>query len=405
MDDKPSSRDATVVQPGEELWRHPDPTSTYMWHFLQKIKQDNKTLPLETYHDLHQWSIDHIADFWAAAWQYVGIRASRPYDEVGLFLVVTLSRDTHSYAQVVSDEAILYPRPSFFEGARLNFAENLLFPTQEVDPDSPAIIAATEVTRETVSWTQLRERVRQCRTGMLAANVRTGDRVAGFVANHTNALVAMLAATSIGAIWTAVSPDTGVTAVLDRMKQIEPVMLLCDNAVIYNGKVHPTLPKVEEIALSLPTLHSLVILETVPSCSSQISNTALTGKVVTYADFISTQRHNGPLEFEQLPPDHPVYILYSSGTTGAPKCIVHGAIGTLLQHKKEHVLQCDIHPGDRLFYFTTCTWMMWHWLVSGLASGATLILYDGSPFRYRDSLSQDESFPDDLAMPLSLIHI
>lgn len=140
----------------------------------------------------------------------------------------------------------MFQRPAFFPSARLNFAENLLFPTQKVNSDGPAIIAATETGRETVTWTELRERVRLCQSGMIAANVQAGDRVAGFVANHTNALVAMLAATSLGAIWTAVSPDTGVTAVLDRMTQIEPVLLLCDNAVIYNGKTHPTLPKVEE---------------------------------------------------------------------------------------------------------------------------------------------------------------
>ena len=289
----------------------------------------------------------------------------------------------------------MFPRSSWFQGAKLNFAENLLFPTQKVDPSGPAIIAATEISRETVTWEDLRERVRQCQAGMIAANVRVGDRVAGFVANHTNALVAMLAATSLGAIWTAVSPDTGVTAVLDRMKQIEPVMLLCDNAVIYNGKTHPTLPKVEEIAMSLPTLRQVVIFETVPSFATNLSNHALKEKVITYEQFKSSSAaSSSKLEFKQLDPDHPVYILYSSGTTGAPKCIVHGAIGTLIQHKKEHILQCDIRPSDRLFYFTTCTWMMWHWLVSGLASGATLILYDGSPFRYISSADANTSNPD-----------
>ena len=231
---------------------------------------------------------------------------------------------------------------------------------------------------------------------MIAAKVQPGDRVAGFVANHTNALVAMLAASSLGAIWTAVSPDTGVTAVLDRMQQIEPVMLLCDNAVIYNGKTHPTLPKVEEICLALPSLRVIVVFETVPSFESEISNTSLADRVTTYQDFKTVHPASEVLEFKQLEPDHPVYILYSSGTTGAPKCIVHGAIGTLLQHKKEHILHCDIRPGDRLFYFTTCTWMMWHWLVSGLASGATLILYDGSPFRYK---AGGESVVDEMAMP------
>lgn len=289
----------------------------------------------------------------------------------------------------------MFPRPSFFRGAKLNFAENLLFPPQAPNSDSPAIIAATETDRETVTWAELRERVRLCQSGMLATGIKPGDRVAGYVANHTNALVAMLAATSLGAIWTAISPDTGVTAVLDRLTQIEPVILFADNASLYNGKTHPTIPKVQEIGSSLPSLRALVIFPTVPSVSAQIDATSLAGIVVSYDSFVKKDAAPQEIIFTQLPPDHPVYILYSSGTTGAPKCIVHGAIGTLIQHKKEHILHCDILPGDRLFYFTTCTWMMWHWLVSGLASGATLVLYDGSPFRY---VTDGKSVADDLAM-------
>lgn len=214
----------------------------------------------------------------------------------------------------------MFPRPSFFRGAKLNFAENLLYPPQAPDPDSPAVLAATETGRETVTWAELRERVRLCQSGMVAYGVQAGDRVAGFVANHTNALVAMLAATSLGAIWTAVSPDTGVTAVLDRMAQIEPVVLLCDNAVMYNGKVHPTLAKVGEIAASLPSLRAIVIFQTVTSVGTELASTTLTAKTYTYESFCAKSDGTARLEFTQLPPDHPVYILYSSGTTGAPKC-------------------------------------------------------------------------------------
>ena len=233
---------------------------------------------------------------------------------------------------------------------------------------------------------------------MLALNVKHGDRVAGYVANHVNALVAMLAATSIGALWTAVSPDTGVHAVLERLAQIEPSLLFADESSAYNGKTHPVVPKVAEIASSLPSLSAVVIFQT--SSQPDLSSVHLSsGHVYNYASFLRLGPGSSQLSFTHLDPDHPVYILYSSGTTGAPKCIVHGAIGTLIQHKKEHALHCSIGPQSRLFYFTTCTWMMWHWLVSGLASGATIVLYDGSPFRYVDTSSDVGSKPDDLAMP------
>ncbi|KAF2724837.1 acetoacetate-CoA ligase [Polychaeton citri CBS 116435] len=366
---------------GSLLWEHASPESTRMWEFLQSVnKKHGKSF--KTYEELYQWSIDNIADLWGDVWQFCGIQASQPYKSV------------------ISDTKTMYPRPAWFEGAKMNFAENLLFPTQEIREDGPAVIAATETTRETVSWKELRERVQHCQSGMLALGLKANERVAGYVANHTNALVAMLAATSLGAIWTAVSPDTGVTAVLDRMQQIEPSILFTDNAVLYNGKTHPVLPKVKEIIAQLPTLRATIIFETVSSMDSSIDDPPAEDrdKIFTYASFTSMNPSpSTSLYFEQLDPDHPVYILYSSGTTGAPKCIVHGAIGTLLQHKKEHILQSDIRPGERLFYFTTCTWMMWHWLVSGLASGATLILYDGSPFMYRDS--SGGSVKDDLAMP------
>lgn len=362
------------------LWRHPSPSSTQLYRFLQSVNKQH-SLSLTTYAELHQWSISHIAQSWASIFDFVGIRTSSPYREI------------------VSDERKMFPRPAWFSGAKLNFAENLLFPTQEVDEDSPAVIAATELTRETVTWKELRERVRKCQGGLKKLKVGKGDRVAGYVANHTNALVAMLAASSLGAIWTAVSPDTGVGAVLDRMVQIGPKVLFTDNAVVYNGKQHHVLPKVREIVEGLGSLKAVVVFETVESLGMRIDGLSreCEEKAFTYQDFISGGGETGKMVFEQLDPDTPLYILYSSGTTGAPKCIVHGAIGTLLQHKKEHILQSDIRPGDRVFYFTTCTWMMWHWLVSALASGATLILYDGSPFQ---SLSpHGESRKDDLAMP------
>ena len=293
----------------------------------------------------------------------------------------------------------MFPRPTWFSGAELNFAENLLFPSK-VDESLPAVLAATERSRETVSWHELRERVRQCQASMQSMGLKIGDRVAGYVANHVNALVTMLAATSLGAVWTAVSPDTGVHAVLERLEQIKPRLLFADNAAYYNGRSHPVVPKVAEIAASLPSLRAVVVFRSVTDVHEDLSSIkAANGKAMSYSDLVKVAPQGHQLYFEQLPPDHPVYVLYSSGTTGAPKCIVHGAIGTLIQHKKEHAIHCSLGPGSKLFYFTTCTWMMWHWLVSGLASGATLVLYDGSPFRYMSEDSEQASVSDDLAMP------
>jgi acetoacetyl-CoA synthetase len=289
----------------------------------------------------------------------------------------------------------MFPRPLFFKSAMLNFAENLLYPSCDPDPDSFAVVAATEDSREYVTWKQLRQRVGSCAAALRAFGVTQGDRVAGYVANHTNALVAMLAATSNGAIWTAVSPDTGVHAVLERMKQIEPVVIVADNAVKYNGKIYDIHEKLREISKQLTSLRSVIVFETIPNRSFELSDIFVAnGSPCMYEDFLKHSNAEPECNFLQLPSDHPVYILYSSGTTGKPKCIVHGAVGTLIQHKKEHDLQCDMRPGDRLFYFTTCTWMMWHWLISALASGVTIILYDGSPFR-----PLDDRDAGDLAMP------
>jgi acetoacetyl-CoA synthetase len=294
----------------------------------------------------------------------------------------------------------MFPKPTLFPEASLNFAENLLYPASNPSPESSAVIEATEQTRQTVTWNELRERVRICAHAMKKTGISKGDRVAGYLANHTNTLVAMLAATSTGALWTGVSPDTGVHAVLERLQQIRPRLLFTDNAVVYNGKTHETHSKVLEIVKALqPSLKDLVVFSTVSSHPFDVGAFKSEGlNVQTYESYKKEAQElpaeKFPLEFTYLPPDHPVYILYSSGTTGAPKCIVHGALGTLIQHKKEHQIHCDIRPGEKVFYFTTCTWMMWHWLVGGLASGATIVLYDGSPFR-----PLDQSGNGEMAMP------
>ncbi|KAI9720997.1 MAG: hypothetical protein M1828_005469 [Chrysothrix sp. TS-e1954] len=368
----------------EELWRHYGPTATRMWSFMQHVNNKHR-LSLRDYADLYEWSTTSISSFWEEVWHFTGVKSARSFQ-----------------SPIVDDAATMFPRPTFARDASMNFAENLLFPAAHVDPSSPAIIAATETTRETVSWKDLRERVCRCQGGMSAAGVREGDRIAGLTGNHTNAVVAMLGATSLGAMWTAISPDSGVSMVLDRLRQIEPKILFADASQEYNGKTHDVLPKVKDIVAELPTLTHVVIL---PSMSEETSTRLeslkpKSGSAISFTDFESSGQSDQQLLFTYLPADHPIYILYSSGTTGAPKCIVHGCIGTLLQHKKEHELHGDLRTGDRLFYFTTCTWMMWHWLVSALASGVTLVLYDGSPMRYLDSsASTPTSKPDDLALP------
>jgi acetoacetyl-CoA synthetase len=214
----------------------------------------------------------------------------------------------------------MFPRPSFFSGARLNFAENLLYPQGcYVDENSIAAIGATEKGKEYVTWRELRERVRQCSAAMRTLGIQQNDRVAGFLANHINAVVAMLSAVSIGAIWTGVSPDTGVHAVLDRLQQIEPVLVFADNAVIYNGKTHDVHEKVRDVVQELHNLKAVVIFKTVESHGVNLSELNVSmGKAWTYDDFIkSVDAPNAELQFEQLDPDHPVYILYSSGTTGS----------------------------------------------------------------------------------------
>lgn len=299
----------------------------------------------------------------------------------------------------------MYPRPPFFPGARLNFAENLLYPPCKPDEHSLAVIAASEDSRDYVTWRQLRERSQHCASVLASLGVQKGDRVAGYVANHTSALVAMLGTTTIGAIWTAVSPDTGVHAVLDRMQQIEPVVLFADNAAQYNGKVHQVHAKLKDITEHLQSLKAVLVFEIVHDIEFPVDDiTVPFGFANMYNGFLSDHPPAASVKFEQFEADHPVYILYSSGTTGKPKCIVHGAIGTLIQHKKEHDLQCDIRPGDRLFYFTTCTWMMWHWLVSGLATGATLVLYDGSPFRPLEADGTGENAMPRLIDELQITH-
>lgn len=293
----------------------------------------------------------------------------------------------------------MYPRPDFFGAARLNFAENLLFPPTEtpLDPNATAVITTTELPGDlrSTTWAELREAVRRCANSLRAAGLRSNDVVAGYVSNHVEALAAMLAAASIGAVWTGISPDNGVSAVLDRLSQIGPKVLFADNGTVYNGKEWSSTSKTDEIVASLKKngLESVVVINNIKGELGLKELAAHGVKAVDYQSFLDSASSDA-LKFEQLPSSHPLYILYSSGTTGLPKAIVHTALGTLLQHKKEHVLHCSLTSVSRMLYYTTTSWMMWHWSIGALAAGATLVLYSGSPFRPNSHMSLPKVLSD-----------
>ncbi len=312
-----------------------------------------RAVSIPDYGALYQWSIDEPQKFWKSVWDFGGIIAQRR-------------------GRVVLRNGDKMPGAQWFPEARLNFAQNLL---RRHDDSAAIIFWSEDRIRRVLSHRELVEQVARLAQAMRAAGVSRGDRVAAYLPNMPETVIAMLATAAVGAVWSSCSPDFGAQGVLDRFGQIEPKILLGADGYYYNGKTHDSLVKLRAIVDGLPSLVQTVV---VPYVSAEPLLSGIR-RSVYLRDFVAGHE-TSEIEFESLPFDHPLYIMYSSGTTGVPKCIVHGAGGTLIQHLKEHLLHVDLKPGDRLFYFTTCGWMMWNWLASCLASEATVICYDGAPF-------------------------
>ncbi|MEE1924972.1 acetoacetate--CoA ligase [Pseudomonas sp. 148P] len=339
----------------EVLWR-PDAAriqASRMDRFRRDINQ-RFNLELADYADLHRWSVEQRADFWET-------------------LAETFAVRWHHSPMKVLDEGPAMPDARWFPGATLNFAEHLL----RRRDDATALVSVREDgQRIALSYAELAAQVAGLQRTFKAAGIGVGDRVAACMPNTWQTVVAMLAATSLGAVWSSSSPEFGTQGIVERFGQIEPKLLLVCAGYQYAGKSLSQVDKINEVLAALPGLEQLLV---VPYCNTEAGLDAFVTPATTslWDDFY---RPGGEPAFVRLPFDHPLYILYSSGTTGVPKCIVHSAGGVLLQHLKEHGLHNDLGDQDCLFYYTTCGWMMWNWLVSGLALGATLVLYDGSPF-------------------------
>ena len=345
------------------LWTPaPGKIKTTQIYQFQKIIEKQTGQQFSDYNSFHRWSVENKEDFWESVWIYSEIIASESYSSV-------------------LDNASQFPGAQWFSGARLNFAENLL----RYRDDRTALVSLLENgTRTNTTYAELFEKVEQLTAALRQQGVKVGDRVVGFMPNITETVIAMLATSSIGAIWSSCSPDFGIQGVVDRFGQIEPKVLFAADGYFYNEKTIHSLERIKEIQRSITSIEKTVIIPIV----DKEPDLADLCNAVCFSDYLVT--YNTPaLDFEQLPFNHPLYIMYSSGTTGVPKCIVHGAGGSLIQHLKEHKLHTDIRRDDVLFYFTTCGWMMWNWLVSGLACGSTILLYDGSPMIRKGGLLID----------------
>src|SRR5215469_3375240 len=339
-----------------ELWRPPETrvADANLTSFMRCVNA-RRRLRLRDYTELYAWSLSSAPEFWTELARFADIRA-----EWGTGPVI--------------ENPSAMPGARFFAGTRLNFAENLL----RYDDEQPALVFRNERgARRTLSYRELRREVARIAAGLRSAGVVAGDRVAAYLPNIPEATIAMLATASLGAIWSSCSPDFGVHGVLDRFGQIAPKVLFAGDGYYYAGKMLDSLQPMGEVLAQLTAVERVVVI---PYLGREPQLAPLGSAAARASLWQEFGTPGAAAEFRALPFNHPLYVLYSSGTTGIAKCIVHGAGGTLLQHQKEHLLHTDIRRGDRVFYFTTCGWMMWNWLMSALATGATLVLYDGSPF-------------------------
>jgi acetoacetyl-CoA synthetase len=328
--------------------------------FQQKLK-DDFGVALGDYAEVLEWSVAEPEKFWQSVWDFCGVIGDR--------------------GDRVLADADRMPGARFFPDAKLNFAENLL---RRAGPETATAFWGEGKVKRRLSFDELRALVSRLQQVLSDLGVGEGDRVAGFMPNMPEAVAAMLAASSLGAVWSSCSPDFGVQGVLDRFGQIEPKVLFCPDGYYYNGKAIDSLARVAEFSAELPSLEQIIVC---PYLSEEPDVSALP-KGVALGDAIAGKQA-GEIAYTRVPFNSPLYIMYSSGTTGKPKCIIHGLGGTLITHMKEHVLLCDVKPGDRVFYFTTCGWMMWNWLVSALAANASLVQFDGSPFAPRPTVLFD----------------